>query len=65
MLVSALMVMVVPLDAAPSMSAWITGWPLTLVISNASSNRSFRPSWLWLAATSRARYSLASSFLLS
>ncbi|MCY1307930.1 hypothetical protein D9M70_578980 [compost metagenome] len=55
MLVSALMVMVVPLEAAPSMSVWITGWPPTLVISKASSNRSLRPSWLPLAATRRDR----------
>ena len=55
MLVSALMVMVVPLEAAPSMSVCMIGWPLTLVISKASSNRSFRPNWLWLAATRRAR----------
>ncbi len=63
MLVSALMVMVVPLEAAPSMSVCMIGWPLTLVISKASSNRSFRPNWLWLAATRRARYSLASLVL--
>ncbi|MOA24735.1 hypothetical protein D3C78_1454270 [compost metagenome] len=65
MLVSALMVMVVPLEAAPSMSVWITGCPPTLVISKASSNRSLSPSWLWLAATRRARYSRAWSLRTS